>query len=150
MANMIFFNHGRILLTGLAVALVLVVMSVLCIGSVLSAFPRRIAVVSSNGLKEESDDPYGDNWPKFKYVDETVMLPGGSEIMRGIDDNLAKQKLYNEAVRKTAATTFGAPMIKSVIDRGSLFEPEDDWGPEGAPSSVEPAPFTKEVTLFSF
>lgn len=150
MANMIFFNHGRILLAALAIGLALIVVAVLCIDKVLKAFPRRITVVSSHGLKEEASDPYGDNWPKFKYVDETVMVPGGSEIMRGIDDNLAKQKLYNENVRKTAATTFGAPMIKSVIDRGSLFETEDDWGPEGAPSSVEPAPFTKEVTLFSF
>lgn len=150
MANMIFFNHGRILLMGLIIGLILVVITVLCIGSVMNSLPRRVAVVSSNGQKEESDDPYGDNWPKFKYPDETVMVPGGSEIMRGIDDNLAKQKLYNEKVRQTATTTFGAPMVKSVIDRGSLFEEGDDWGPEGAPSSVEPAPFTKEVTLFSF
>lgn len=150
MANMIFFNHGRILLASLAIGMVLMIIAVLCIGVIMKSFPRRISVVSSSGLKDDPADPYGDNWPKFKYVDDTVMLPGGSEIMRGIDDNLAKHKLYNENVRKTAATTFGAPMIKSVIDRGSLFESEDDWGPEGAPSSVEPAPFTKEVTLFSF
>lgn len=150
MANMIFFNHGRILLMALIIGLMLTVIMVLCLNSIMGSFPRRIAVVSSNGQKEESNDPYGDNWPKFEYPDETVMIPGGSEIMRGIDDNLAKQKLYNEKVRQTAATTFGAPMTKSVIDRGSLFESDDDWGAEGAPASVEPAPFTKEITLFSF
>ena len=35
MANMIFFNHGRILLMGLIIGLILVVIAVLCIGSIM-------------------------------------------------------------------------------------------------------------------
>jgi hypothetical protein len=147
-----FFEHANRMLFILLVGAALVGTIVVCISAFLTAFPRRVSTVLPSGGLDDPDDPYNDNYPKFnpQATDSDAMVPGGSEIMRGIDESMAKQKAYNDAVRKAAKDAFGAPLLRSIIDRSSLFEDNDDWGPEDAPASVVPPPMSKEITLFSF
>ena len=69
--------------------------------------------------------------------------------MRGIDSDLQKQKVYNQKLRDMSKKHYGADLRSAIINRGSLFEENDEWMSK-AKHRITPAPFSKEVTLFSF
>ena len=151
MLDRVFYDHGRMLLMALIVGAALTCVFVACMRALSQSMPSRVTVRLASGAIVDPRDPYQDDWPRYPAPKEPdAMMAGGSEIMRGVDDNMDRLKRYNAAVRKTSHTTFGAPMLESVIDRGSLFEPGDEWGPEAAAPPADPTPMTKEVTLFSF
>ena len=153
-----FYRHGSRLLFIMLIGVTLACILMVCISSFFASFPRRISVVAlptgTGAVVQDSGDIYGDDYPKYAPAaasSSDAMIPGGSDIMRGIDDSLAKEQAYNTALGQLATATFGAPMMQSVIDRGSLFEANDDWSPAdtASASAVVPPPMTKEVMLFS-
>ena len=147
--NSAFYYHGARVLMFLFVAAMLMCLFVVCTSWLWSALPRQMVVKSASLEQTNVNDAAMDNYPKLKDPSADVtLMPGGSTIATGIANSLVALQDYNNAVIQQANTTFGAPVIQSVVDRGALLPENDDWSPEDKPPPT-PAPMPREIMLFS-
>ena len=145
-----FYQYGARMLFMLVVGAMLCCVIVTGAGMVYRAMPYSLNVKS-----EQVEDKYDgdqDDYPQElrPIVPETTLIPGGSDIARTIDADMARHKDYNASLEELAAKTFGAPMRQGKLDRALLFEENDDWTDDDKPADVKPTPLTPEITLFSF
>lgn len=140
---------------GARLLFVLLVAAMLCCGLlagwslVARAMPYSVKVAPE--AVDDVHDPHQDEYPAPSRGDaaDDGLMPGGEEIMHGIDDTLRRHDAYNAAVNKLAESTFGAPMKQAAVTRASLFEADDDWTDERVPDDAPP-PMTREITFFNF
>jgi len=148
-ATSIFYYHGVRVLLFLFVAALLMCLFTMSLSWLWSALPSQMVVKSASMQQIDINDAAMDNYPALKDPSSDVkMIPGGSAIATGIANSLVAMKDYNAAIVQQANTTFGAPVIQSVVDRGALLPENDDWSPEDKPPPT-PAPMPREIMLFS-
>lgn len=145
-----FYKYGVRMLFMLVVGAMLCCVIVMGAGMVYRSMPYSVNVKSEQ--VEDKYDADQDDYPAelVPIVPESTLIPGGSDIARGIDADIGRHKEYNSKLEELAAKTFGAPMKQGVIDRSALFEKDDEWTDADKPADVAPTPLTPEVTLFSF